>query len=48
MRTHRAKKHFVHDKTKFAKPPQEGYISLGQIQNYPKNTRIWPKSKNPE
>ena len=22
---------FVHDKTKFAKPPQEGYLSLGHV-----------------
>ena len=48
MRIHRAKKHFVHDKTKFAKPPQEGYLWLGQIRNNPKNSRTWPKSKNPE
>ena len=44
---HRAK-NILCDKTKFAKPPQEGYLWLGQIRNNPKNTRTWTKSKNPE
>ena len=25
-------------KQKFAKPPQEGWLRLGQIRNYPRNT----------
>ena len=36
----------MHDKTKFAKPPQEGYLSLGQIRKNPKNTRTWPNQKS--
>ena len=29
----------MREKTKFGKPPQEGYLGLGQIQNTPKNTK---------
>ena len=38
IRIHRAKK-IVHDKTRFAKPPQEGYLGLGQIRNTLKNKK---------
>ena len=30
----------MHDKTKITKPPQEGYLGLGQIRNTPKNKNM--------
>ena len=34
-----AEKFLVHDKTKFAKPPQEGYLGLRQIRNDTRNKK---------
>ena len=33
----------MHDKTKFAKPPQERYLSLGQIRKNPKKYKNMAK-----
>ena len=30
----------MHDKTKFAKPPQEGYLGIGQIPSTRKNKKM--------
>ena len=33
----------MHEKTKIAKPPQEGHLLLGHIRNTPKNTKTVAK-----
>ena len=41
-------KHFVNDKTKFAKPTRERYLGLVQIRNNHRITKTCSKSKSPE